>query len=131
MKSLTRKCVPIDVTTKDRRMNVEEKLDRCIVAPVAVIEGCVCSGDKPWYYCTCDTRTFEYNCLCHNFEDVIDGSNTVPSDIPTVDAVAYLITKHPTARFIYTGCKNYWSPKYGQGDHFKLAQKAAADMLGK
>jgi hypothetical protein len=109
-------------------MSVEEKLDNCIVAPIIVVEGCVCPDDKPWYYCTCDAQTFEYDCLCHNFEDVLDGSSPVPSATPTVDAVAYLINKHPKAHFIYEGCKNYWSPKYGRGDHFKLAQKAAAEI---
>jgi hypothetical protein len=112
------------------KIEAKKGIENYFTAPVTVVEGCVCSDDKPWYYCTCpDARTFKYDCLCHNFEDVLDGSNLVPSTTPTVDAVAYLITKHPKARFIYTGCKNYWDSKYGQGDHFKLAQKAAAGEI--
>ena len=104
-------------------------IENCFTAPVTVVEGCVCPNDKPWYYCTCpDARTFKYDCMCHNVEDVLDGSNPVPSDTPTVEAVAYLINRHPKASFIYMGCKNFWSPKYGHGNHFALAQKAAKSL---
>jgi hypothetical protein len=82
------------------KTEAKKGIENYFTAPVTVVEGCVCSDDKPWY-------------PCHNFEDVLDGSNLVPSTTPTVDAVAYLITKHPKARFIYTGCKNYWDAKYG------------------
>jgi hypothetical protein len=99
--------------------------ERCLTALVTVIEGCACPDDKPWYYCTCrDTKTFEYDCLCHNFVDVLN-ENAAPSDTPTIEAVAHLINKHSKARFVYMDCSHFWDPKYGYGDHFAMAKKAA------
>ena len=110
-------------------MDADKKIDRCLTAPVTVVEGCVCSDDTPWHYCACpNVMTYEYLCLCHNYADVLDGSNSVPSDTPAVKAVAQLIKKHPVGRFLYQHSNSHWDPKYGHGDHFALAQKASKDL---
>lgn len=111
-------------------MKITEKdiIANYLTASVTVIEGCTCPDSKPWYDCMCpEAQTLKYDCLCHNLEDVLDGSNT-PSDTPTIEAVASLIKAHPKARFVYMGCKTFWDPKWGSGNHFSLAQKAAKTL---
>jgi hypothetical protein len=108
------------------KVTIAKKLEACcLTATVTVIEGCDCPDNKPWYNCACrDVQTTDYSCICHNFEDVL-SEDALASTTPTVEAVAHLINKHPKAKFAYIGCKHFWHPEYGYGDHFALAKKAA------
>lgn len=95
-------------------------------ASIVAITGCTCSPEVRWFDCYCATTRTNYDAFPLNWREVM-SEGARPSAIPTIEAVADIIKKHPDAKIRYVGGDDriFGEGKDGSLRHIDLARQLA------